>query len=438
MLRWSFPGWDDGIRPVNLAPYSLTASQQDAAVDERLRRRYIVAIFILAFVIRIAYAVVAPPFQAPDEFQHFSYVKYVHDAGRLPIQHSPATDPAELEFHQPPLYYFLAAPLIPTTKLIQARPLLLLRLFNVLLAMMTIAVTYYFAAYVLNWSPFSVALTCGVFALLPTYSYTSATVRNGTLATLFTSLGLCLVGQNLIGREAKMRFSMGVGRRSGRTCVAVEADRGRCCVCNSIDRRRDESQLASIDPPLRLVHLRRCIHCRMVVCAEFNDIRTPVCDCGGRVRVLAIPHELGPREAIRHHHLQNVLGSIRPRQRTLFHRYLQVLLVVRGLGGVGNRRPVSVTPRRASGHTQKAHDFFCYGDRHINRGYPVLRAQLQQRSRSIHVSSADSDHDIHNRWPECAYTDAVSPPGSRYGLFAFAGINVIVLARLAAVYWPIG
>ena len=188
---------------MNLAPYSLKALQQGAAVDERLRRRYIVAIFVLAFVIRIAYAIVAPPFQAPDEFQHFSYVKYVHDAGRLPVQHSPATDPAELEFHQPPLYYFLAAPLIPTTKLIQARPLLILRLFNVLLAMMTIAVTYYFTAHVLKWSPFSVALACGVFALLPTYSYTSATVRNGTLATLFASLGLCLSAKTLLDEKPK-------------------------------------------------------------------------------------------------------------------------------------------------------------------------------------------------------------------------------------------
>jgi hypothetical protein len=170
-------------------------------LTEKTSRRYVPAIFILAFAIRIAYAVVAPPFQAPDEYSHFSYAKFVHDAHRLPVQQSHALRPEELEFHQPPLYYMMAASLIPSTSLVDARPLLPLRLMNILFSMLTVVIAYYFAARILKWNPFSVALVCAVFALLPTYSYLSATMRNGTLATFFASLGFYLCAKAVLEEE---------------------------------------------------------------------------------------------------------------------------------------------------------------------------------------------------------------------------------------------
>jgi hypothetical protein len=164
-------------------------------------RQYLATIFVLAFIIRIAYAIVAPPFQAPDEYSHFSYAKYVYDARKLPIQSSPAVKPEELEFHQPPLYYIVAAPLIPSTDLFAARPLSALRFINILFSMMTVAVAYYFASSVLKWNEFSVALVCAVFALLPTYSYLSATMRNGTLATFFATLGFYLCARAVLDEK---------------------------------------------------------------------------------------------------------------------------------------------------------------------------------------------------------------------------------------------
>jgi dolichyl-phosphate-mannose-protein mannosyltransferase len=164
-------------------------------------RHYVAAIFTLAFIIRVAYAIVAPPFQAPDEYSHFSYAKYVHDARRLPVQQNPAVKPEELEFHQPPLYYLLAASLIPSTSLIPSRPLLPLRFINILFSMLTVGVAYYFASSVLRWNQFSVALVCAIFALLPTYSYLSATMRNGTLATFFASLGFYLCAKAVLDEQ---------------------------------------------------------------------------------------------------------------------------------------------------------------------------------------------------------------------------------------------
>jgi Dolichyl-phosphate-mannose-protein mannosyltransferase len=178
-------------------------------MSEKASRHYVAVTFILAFAIRIAYAIVAPPFQAPDEYSHFSYAKYVHDAHRLPVQQNPALKPEELEFHQPPLYYVLAASLIPSTSLITAKPLLPLRFVNILFSMLTVGIAYYFASSVLRWNQFSVALVCAIFSLLPTYSYLSATVRNGTLAVFFASLGFYLCTKAVLdGQQRGMRWAM--------------------------------------------------------------------------------------------------------------------------------------------------------------------------------------------------------------------------------------
>jgi hypothetical protein len=183
--------------------------QHEAVMSEKGSRHYVAVIFVLAFVIRVAYAIVAPPFQAPDEYSHFSYAKYVHDAHRLPVQQNPAVKPEELEFHQPPLYYVLAASLIPSTSLIPARPLLPLRFINILFSMLTVGVAYYFASSVLRWNRFSVALVCAIFSLLPTYSYLSATIRNGTIATLFASLGFYLCTKAVLdGDQRELRWAL--------------------------------------------------------------------------------------------------------------------------------------------------------------------------------------------------------------------------------------
>jgi hypothetical protein len=170
-------------------------------MSREVTRRYILAVFVLAFVVRVAYAFVTPPFQAPDEYSHYSYVKFLHTFRELPVQPNPAAHPEELEFHQPPLYYVLAATLFPSTKLVEARPLLPMRFMNILLSMLTIGIVYYFASSVFRENPFVAALICTTVALLPTYSYLSATMRNGTLATLFASLGFHLCAKAVLDEK---------------------------------------------------------------------------------------------------------------------------------------------------------------------------------------------------------------------------------------------
>jgi 4-amino-4-deoxy-L-arabinose transferase-like glycosyltransferase len=96
----------------------------------------------------VLFAARTPAWQAPDEPAHYNYVRYLAQSGQFPVlqmgdypsayleqiksQHFPpdmSIDAIRYEFHQPPLYYVLAAPLFALT----GGSLLVLRLFSVLL-----------------------------------------------------------------------------------------------------------------------------------------------------------------------------------------------------------------------------------------------------------------------------------------------------------------
>jgi hypothetical protein len=85
----------------------------------------------------------------------------------------------------------------------QGRPLLLLRFMNILLSMLTLGIVYYFGSVAFPENRFAVALMCTAVALLPTYSYLSATMRNGVLATFFASLGFYLCSKAVLDDEQR-------------------------------------------------------------------------------------------------------------------------------------------------------------------------------------------------------------------------------------------
>src|SRR6267142_885480 len=213
-------------------------------MSQTITRRYLYAILTLAFVIRVGYALVTPPFQSPDEYSHYSYVRFVHDFRYLPVQSNPAVLAEELEFHQPPLYYVLSAPLIPSTKLVGYRPLLPLRFLNIVFSMLTILIAYYFASLIFPTRPFAVALICAAVGLLPTYSYLSATIRNGTLATFFASLGFHLCAKAALSQEQQRhaRWSWigvvaGLAILSNLSAIGFASAAGLMLLATSADRR---------------------------------------------------------------------------------------------------------------------------------------------------------------------------------------------------------
>lgn len=70
------------------------------------------AVILAGFLaIGLTYNLITPIFEAPDELQHFEYVRHIVRTGSLPDMRA-ATRPWEQEGAQPPLYYLTAAALL--------------------------------------------------------------------------------------------------------------------------------------------------------------------------------------------------------------------------------------------------------------------------------------------------------------------------------------
>jgi len=69
------------------------------------------ALIIAGFVLLVTvYSGVTPPFEGPDEAQHFAYIRWLVEENRFPPQDNTAWDtPVEQEASQPPLFYLLAS-----------------------------------------------------------------------------------------------------------------------------------------------------------------------------------------------------------------------------------------------------------------------------------------------------------------------------------------
>lgn len=91
-----------------------TAAAASAAGKERLSNR--VAPWFLLFVVAgyltlsLVYAAITPPFEGPDEPQHFAYIQWLVRTNSLPPQGDEAWETGiEQESSQPPFYYFIAS-----------------------------------------------------------------------------------------------------------------------------------------------------------------------------------------------------------------------------------------------------------------------------------------------------------------------------------------
>jgi len=72
-----------------------------------------VAVILVAYLaLSLIYNVVVPIFEAPDEPQHFMFVKHLADGKGLPVQGEAANSAWAQEGSQPPLYYLAGALLI--------------------------------------------------------------------------------------------------------------------------------------------------------------------------------------------------------------------------------------------------------------------------------------------------------------------------------------
>ena len=69
-----------------------------------------VGLFLLLFFLTgLAYSLVVPPFETPDEIYHYAFARHLAAGNGLPVQATEKTGPWEQEGSQPPLYYSLVA-----------------------------------------------------------------------------------------------------------------------------------------------------------------------------------------------------------------------------------------------------------------------------------------------------------------------------------------
>lgn len=158
-------------------------------------------------VIGVLYAYYTPDWQAPDEPAHYNYVRQIA-SGQLPVieagdydqsyqeevissRFDPAysIEPFEYEDHQPPLYYFIQAPVFE----LSGGSLLALRITSVVVGGALLVVVYLTGERLLQGKSW-VYLTAAAFvAFLPQHVAIMASVNNDSLAELFIALVLFLL-----------------------------------------------------------------------------------------------------------------------------------------------------------------------------------------------------------------------------------------------------
>jgi hypothetical protein len=146
------------------------------------------------FALTTALIIAVPPAAAPDEAAHWLYVEHLATLGNLPVFSggAPAVNPG-YEFHQPPLYYLICAPLWKA--LGAGAQNYACRVVSMLCGLATIWVIWGAARLVLpsNWRVAAVA--AGFSALLPLHQAIGTGASNDGLSGLVCALLFYLVAR---------------------------------------------------------------------------------------------------------------------------------------------------------------------------------------------------------------------------------------------------
>jgi 4-amino-4-deoxy-L-arabinose transferase-like glycosyltransferase len=182
-----------------------------------ISRGLLLLIVAIYFVLGLAYAVETPKWQVPDEPAHYNYILYLAENYRFPVlqmgdyPHQYLEEikaakfpphmsiaPIRYEFHQPPLYYLLAAALYKVTGLLGFEgQFLILRLLSVFLGCLLLLVAYAIVKEIFPGQEFLALTTTALIATVPMHIAMSAAINNDTMAELILALILWLCIKNL-------------------------------------------------------------------------------------------------------------------------------------------------------------------------------------------------------------------------------------------------
>jgi len=161
--------------------------------DEKKFLRVLLVVVIAVFIIlSVLYAARTVPWQRPDEFAHFSYIKFLQKFHRVPVYLTPYDF---WEAHQPPLYYLLNLPVVVifSSQSITAQ-MLAVRIFNLIFAVLNIWVLYKIFSLIFSrvtddrLKKYYTAISTVLAAFWPMYVYISSGINNDNLANLLGSV----------------------------------------------------------------------------------------------------------------------------------------------------------------------------------------------------------------------------------------------------------
>ena len=209
-----------------------------------LEKALVGLLLALFFLTGIAYSLVVPAFETPDEIYHYAFARHLAAGNGLPVQGPEKTGPWEQEGSQPPLYYSLVAlatagidqsgldefavrnpranlgdPLQPGNKNFmlfsaQRRPLqgvnLALRVgrwISVVLGTLTVLFAYLLARYVFPDDRWARLLATALVATVPQFTFISASLSNDNMITVVSAAALvCLAALVKRGQGMGIRW----------------------------------------------------------------------------------------------------------------------------------------------------------------------------------------------------------------------------------------
>ncbi|MCY3899983.1 MAG: glycosyltransferase family 39 protein [Caldilineaceae bacterium] len=200
----------------------------------------LVGVLLVAFFVTgLAYSLVVPPFETPDEIYHYAFARHLAAGNGLPVQGPEKTGPWEQEGSQPPLYYGLVAlatagidqggldsfavqnpranlgdPHQPGNKNFmlysaQRRPLVGVNLalhvgrwISLVLGTLTVVFTYLLARRAFPADKWSRLLATALVATIPQFAFLSASLSNDNMITVVSAASLVSLAA-LVGRTKR-------------------------------------------------------------------------------------------------------------------------------------------------------------------------------------------------------------------------------------------
>ncbi len=161
-------------------------------------KKILAIIFILAIFFRLLSALIIPIFDKPDEGPHFTYLQFVAENKKLPVQVGPTG-----ELHQPPFYQVFASFILSFIKTFTQDiwyQVFFLRFLSIIVSMFTLYLTYKIASMIFNNQKLIIGITAFA-AFLPSHINLNSTITNANLGDLLSVLIIFFMLKILMEKE---------------------------------------------------------------------------------------------------------------------------------------------------------------------------------------------------------------------------------------------